>query len=110
MLVNQRITARESEQDVRHLEIALHESLHYEPGDALGVWPLNHPALVDTVLEQLKLDADEIISVGDQTLPLHEWLSSKRELTRLSKSFVLKHAEKNSSDVLKALLKSENND
>lgn len=110
VLVNQRITARESEQDVRHLEIALHESLNYEPGDALGVWPRNHPALVDTVLEQLKLDADEVISVGDQTLSLHEWLSSKRELTRLSKSFVQQHASKNASDDLTALLKSENNE
>ncbi len=110
VLVNQRITARESEQDVRHLEIALHESLNYEPGDALGVWPRNHSTLVETVLGQLKLDAEEIISVGDQTLTLHEWLSSKRELTRLSKSFVVKHAEKNPSEVLNALLKSENNE
>jgi len=110
VLVNQRITARESEQDVRHLEIALHESLSYEPGDALGVWPRNHPALVDTVLDQLKLDAAETVSVGDQSLSLHEWLSSKRELTRLSKSFLQKYAEINSSEVLNALLKSENNE
>ena len=108
VLVNQRITARESEQDIRHLEIALHESLHYEPGDALGVWSRNHPALVTTVLSQLKLNADEVVSIGDQTLSLHEWLSSKRELTRLSKSFVQKHAEINAVDDLKDLLKSEN--
>jgi sulfite reductase (NADPH) flavoprotein alpha-component len=110
VLVNQRITARESEQDVRHLEIALHESLSYEPGDALGVWPINNPALVDTVLSQLKLNADEVISIGDQTLSLHEWLSSKRELTRLSKSFVQQHATRFAGDDLSALLKSENNE
>ncbi len=110
VLVNQRITARESEQDVRHLEIALHESLSYEPGDALGVWSRNHPALVETVLSQLKLDADEVISVGDQTLSLHEWLSSKCELTRLSKSFVQQHASRFAGDELSALLKSENNE
>ena len=110
VLVNQRITARESEQDVRHIEVALHESLVYEPGDALGVWPINNPALVDTVLSQLKLNADEQISVGDQTLSLHEWLSSKRELTRLSKSFVQQHATRFAGDDLNALLKSENNE
>ena len=110
VLVNQRITARESEQDVRHLEIALHESLNYEPGDALGVWSRNHPALVETVLSQLKLDADEIISVGDQTLSLHEWLSSKRELTRLSKSFVQQHASRFAGDDLNELLASEKNE
>ncbi len=108
VLLNQRITARESEQDVRHFEIALHESLSYEPGDALGVWPTNHPALVDTVLAQLKLDADEVVSVGDQSFTLGEWLSSKRELTRLSKSFVQQHATRFADDDLNALLKSEN--
>ena len=110
VMVNQHITARESEQDVRHLEIALHESLSYEPGDALGVWPRNNPALVNTVLSQLKLNADEVISIGDLTLSLHEWLSSKRELTRLSKSFVQQHATRFAGDDLSALLKSENNE
>jgi len=110
VLVNQRITARESEQDVRHLEIALHESLNYEPGDALGVWPVNNPKLVDTVLSQLQLSADEVISVGDQSLSLHEWLSSKRELTRLSKSFVQQHATRFAGKDLSTLLKSEDNE
>jgi len=110
VLVNQRITARESEQDVRHLEIALHESLSYEPGDALGVWPINNPVLVDTVLSQLKLDANEVVSIGDQTLSLQEWLSSKRELTRLSKSFVQQHATRFSGNDLNELLASENNE
>jgi sulfite reductase (NADPH) flavoprotein alpha-component len=110
VLVNQRITARESEQDVRHIEIALHESLSYEPGDALGVWPRNHPALVETVLGQLKLNADEKVSIGEQSLSLHEWLSSKRELTRLSKSFVQQHATRFSGNDLNELLASENNE
>lgn len=110
VLLNQRITARESEQDVRHLEIALNESLSYEPGDALGVWPTNNSALVDIVLSQLKLNADEAISIGDQTLPLREWLSSKRELTRLSKSFVQQHATRFAGSDLNDLLASENNE
>lgn len=110
VLVNQRITARESEQDVRHLEIALHESLSYEPGDALGVWPRNNPALVDTVLNQLKLNADEVVSVGDHSLSLREWLSTKRELTRLSKSFVQQQASRFAGNDLNALLASENNE
>ncbi len=40
VLVNQRITARESGKDVRHIELSLEGSgLPYEPGDSLGVWP-----------------------------------------------------------------------
>lgn len=110
VLANQRITARESEQDVRHLEVTLHESLSYEPGDALGVWPRNNSALVETVLSQLKLDADEIISIGGQTLSLYEWLSSKRELTRLSKPFVQQHAARIRGNDLNTLLATDNNE
>ncbi len=37
--VNQKITGRDSEKDVRHIEIDLGDSgLRYQPGDALGVW------------------------------------------------------------------------
>ena len=48
------------DKDVRHLELSLEGSgLHYEPGDALGVWPRNPPALVDAVLPTLQLDGDD---------------------------------------------------
>src|SRR5690606_13463644 len=40
LLLNQAITGRDSDKDVRHLEISLEGSqLNYQPGDALGVWP-----------------------------------------------------------------------
>jgi len=84
LLVNQRITGRGSSKDIRHLEISLEGSgLTYEPGDALGVWPKNPPALVEEVLRSLQLDADTEVSHAGHTLPLHTWLTEKRELTRL---------------------------
>ena len=84
LLVNQRITGRGSSKDIRHLEISLEGSgLAYEPGDALGVWPRNPPALVAEVLRSLKLDADAEVTHAGHTLPLHTWLTEKRELTRL---------------------------
>ena len=46
--VNQKITGRGSLKDVRHIEIDLGDSgLRYQPGDALGVWFDNDPALVE---------------------------------------------------------------
>jgi sulfite reductase (NADPH) flavoprotein alpha-component len=105
LLVNQRITGRGSEKDIRHIELSLEGSgLHYEAGDALGVWPVNPPALVDAVLAILDLDGTQEISQGEQTLPLREWLSSKRELTRLSRPFVATHAAHAKSGELNALL------
>lgn len=105
LLVNQRITGHGSEKDIRHIELSLEGSgLHYEVGDALGIWPVNPPALVDAVLATLELDGTQAITHGEQTLPLREWLSSKRELTRLSRPFVATHAAQAKSEELNALL------
>ena len=105
LLVNQRITGRGSEKDVRHIELSLEGSgLHYEAGDALGVWPVNPPALVDAVLATLELDGEQSVPHGGLALPLREWLSSRRELTRLSRPFVATHAAHARSGELNALL------
>ncbi|MDX1391651.1 MAG: flavodoxin domain-containing protein, partial [Rheinheimera sp.] len=47
LYTKQKITGRDSGKDVRHLEISLAGSgLTYQPGDALGLYFLNDPALV----------------------------------------------------------------
>jgi sulfite reductase (NADPH) flavoprotein alpha-component len=108
LLGNQRITGRDSQKDIRHFELSLEGSgLHYEAGDALGIWPVNPPLLVDAVLATLQLDGARAVSHGGQTLPLRDWLSGKRELTRLSRPFVAAHAASAQSDELNALLAPE---
>ena len=93
LLANQRITGRGSYKDVRHIELSLEGSgLSYEPGDALGVWPVNPPQLVSSVLDTLGLDGAALVSHGGQNLPLAQWLSHKRELTRLTRAFIASHA------------------
>lgn len=99
LLIDQRITARDSERDVRHIELSLQDSgLTYEPGDALGVWPTQAPALVDGVLDALQLDGDAGVAHGGQTLPLRDWLTQHRELTRLNRSFIVEHAQRADDD------------
>jgi sulfite reductase (NADPH) flavoprotein alpha-component len=108
LLANQRITGRDSRKDTRHIELSLEGSgLHYEAGDALGVWPVNPPRLVDAVLATLQLDGAQAVSHGGQTLPLRDWLANKRELTRLTRPFVAAHAASARSDQLNALLAPE---
>lgn len=93
VLSNQRITARDSSKDVRHIELSLADSgLDYEPGDALGVWPQNDPQLVTDILDLLQLDGDLSVSHGGENLPLREWLGHRRELTRLSRPVLASHA------------------
>lgn len=90
---------------VRHLEFSLEGSgLSYEPGDALGIRHRNPPALVDAVLQTLRLDGHAAVTVGEETLALHEWLATRRELTKLSRPLLAAHAERARADELQALL------
>jgi sulfite reductase (NADPH) flavoprotein alpha-component len=105
LLVNQRIAARDSLRDVRHLELSLEGSgLTYEPGDALGVWPTNAPALVDAVLRTLHLDGDDKVAYAGETLSLRSWLGTRRELTKLARPFVAAHAAHARAENLNRLL------
>lgn len=108
LLANQRITLG-GDKDIRHIELSLADSgLRYEPGDALGVWPRNPPALVDAVLDLLALDGETAVTHAGQTLPLRTWLGDKRELTRLARPFVASHAERSGNAELQALLGKDN--
>ena len=108
VLANQRIVARDSRRDVRHLELSLQGSgLHYQPGDALGVWPRNPPALVDQWLQVLRLDGTRETSWQGRTLPLRQWLERDREITRLHRGFIAALANAGDHAELADLLKPE---
>ena len=105
VLANQRITAREAEKDVRHVELSLEGSgLIYEPGDSVGVCPRNPPELVEQVLEATKLDGAATVTREGKTLPLSQWLSDELELTRLTRPFLNAHAERAKAGDLAKLL------
>ena len=109
LLANQRITGRGGYRDIRHIELSLDGAgLDYEPGDALAVHASNPPPLVDAVLEALRLDGDAAVEHDGTRLPLREWLLAKRELTRLSRSFVAAHAARADDAALARLLEAEN--
>ncbi|MBZ0224529.1 MAG: assimilatory sulfite reductase (NADPH) flavoprotein subunit, partial [Comamonas sp.] len=110
VLVNQRIVGSGSEKDVRHIELSLAgSSLHYQPGDGLGVWPTQAPELVQRIVQTLALDGDTAVTHGGETLPLSEWLAHRRELTVLTRPFVAALAERGGHDALKALLQPAGN-
>jgi len=106
VLDNQGIVARDAGRDVRHVELSLEDSgLSYEPGDAVGVWPQNPPALVEQWLEVLKLDGEQAVKHDGRTLPLRQWLSHERELTRLSRPLIAALADASGADELAQLLR-----
>src|SRR3546814_3481907 len=56
LLLNQPITGRDSDKDVRHLEISLEGSpLDYQSGDAMRVWPVQSDTLISQVIAQLEI-------------------------------------------------------
>ncbi|MBG2633434.1 NADPH-dependent assimilatory sulfite reductase flavoprotein subunit [Klebsiella michiganensis] len=103
--VNQKITGRDSEKDVRHIEIDLGDSgLRYQPGDALGVWYQNDPALVKELVELLWLTGEEPVTVDGKTLPLAEALEWHFELTVNTGNIVENYATLTRSESLLPLV------
>jgi sulfite reductase (NADPH) flavoprotein alpha-component len=103
--VNQKITSRDSEKDVRHIEIDLGDSgLRYQPGDALGVWYQNDPDLVKELVELLWLKGDESVTVDGKTLPLSEALEWHFELTVNTANIVENYATLTRSETLLPLV------
>ena len=72
-----------SAKEVRHYELSLAGSgLTYEAGDALGVVPVNCPALVNDLLAGLGCAGDEIVTVGNASLPIREALTRQLDVCK----------------------------
>jgi sulfite reductase (NADPH) flavoprotein alpha-component len=111
VLENINLNGRGSNKETRHLEISLEGSgLTYKPGDALGIYPENDPALVDSLLKELKWNHDETVTVNKQgdVLSLKEALISYFEITVLTKPLLEKIGQITSSTELKELLQPGN--
>ena len=92
--VNQKITGRTSTKDVRHIEISLANSgLTYQPGDALGVYFQNDPAIVQAILTATGIAPTSVVSLdatGEVTI--ERALIDSLELTQSYPSFLEKYA------------------
>ncbi len=101
LLVSQKLTGRDSDRDVRHVEIELGESgISYQAGDALGVWFTNSEQLVNELLASLSLNGDEQVTLGSDSLSLRDALLNKKELTQLYPGLVTGWAELSQSQAL----------
>ncbi|ALC81227.1 assimilatory sulfite reductase (NADPH) flavoprotein subunit [Bacillus gobiensis] len=113
VLENLNLNGRGSNKETRHLELSLEGSgLTFEPGDSLGVYPENDPALVDLLLEETKWDPEEIVTINKQgdVRPLKEALISHFEITVLTKPLLEQAAKLSANEKLKELLSPGNED
>jgi sulfite reductase (NADPH) flavoprotein alpha-component len=84
-----------SGKEVRHFELDLDGSgLTYEPGDALGVVPINCPALVNDILGALRCDGEESVKFNENDVSLREALSRYLDITKPSNELLATVAQR----------------
>ncbi|MED5509163.1 MAG: assimilatory sulfite reductase (NADPH) flavoprotein subunit [Pseudomonadota bacterium] len=105
VLEKQVLSGRGSSKEVLHLELSLDGSgLQYQPGDALGVYAQNDPALVAAVIETLGFDPETLIDNDTEQQKLSELLLYQREITVLTRPMLEQWAELAGSDALNSLV------
>lgn len=107
VLENLNLNGRGSDRETRHIELSLEGSnLKYEPGDSLGIYPENHPQLVEDLIAAMGWNGEETITVnknGEQRT-LRDALLRYYEITVLTKPLLEQAAQLSSSPELKKLL------
>jgi sulfite reductase (NADPH) flavoprotein alpha-component len=97
LLANRKLTGEGSGKEVRHFEICLENSgLEYEVGDALGVQPMNCPALVSDLLQAIRCDGEEAVpNPRGGEVSLRKALSECFDVTKPSLELLQFAAERN---------------
>ena len=110
LLVNRMLTEG-SDKETRHFELSLKGSgLSYEPGDSLGVLPLNCSGVVDDLLTAVGFSGNEEVALVETKINLRDALLNNFACTVLSKIQIKKFNEIAQVDALAEMLKIENKD
>lgn len=107
ILENLNLNGRGSDRETRHIEISLEGSnLQYEPGDSLGIYPENHPQLVDDLIAEMGWNADEavVVNKSGEARTLRDALLRHYEITVLTKPLIEQAAKLSGSEGLRKLL------
>ena len=109
LLERKRLTADDSSKVTIHLAFSTEDGrLKYDSGDAFGVVPSNDQNLVAEILQQLRCNGNESVSLsncGDTTL--YDALLHRVQITRLSRKIVQEYANRGNCRSLLALLSQE---
>lgn len=78
--------------ETHHIEISA-EDLAYEPGDAIGIAPVNSRELVQEILKTVAVDKNEQVTWRDQHTDIDKLLANKVQVAYLPERVVKKYAE-----------------
>ena len=101
------LNGRGSDQETRHLALSLDGSnFQFEPGDCVGIYPENHPSLVNSLIETMGWNAEVLVPINKQgeQRPLRDALLHHYEITVLTKSVVENAAQFTTNKELRELL------
>jgi len=107
VLDNINLNGRGSDRETRHLVLSLEGSgFRFEPGDCVGIYPENDPALVDQLIEAMGWNAEEPVPVGRQgeERPLREALLRHYEITVLTRPLLEQAAPLSANGKLRELV------
>jgi sulfite reductase (NADPH) flavoprotein alpha-component len=87
---NRRLNTKASDKDTRHVAFSLAGSgLTYKAGDALGVWPVNHFELVDSLVIACNASGSETVTLIDgQMISFRAALLTKLDLFKPQRSLL----------------------
>ncbi|MFD2926145.1 assimilatory sulfite reductase (NADPH) flavoprotein subunit [Halobacillus naozhouensis] len=111
ILENLNLNGRGSNKENRHLELDLEgANFEFEPGDSLGIFPENDPALVAKLIQELEWDPEELVPVNKQgeLRPLRDALTSTFEITGLTKPLLEKAGQLSANEELNKLVMPDN--
>jgi sulfite reductase (NADPH) flavoprotein alpha-component len=105
LLAKTLLNGRGSDKETWHLELSLEGSgIQYEPGDALGTYPQNPPALVREVLYAAMLNGHKSVVYNGKEMPFKNILLKEVELTVLTKEVLEKYANWTNHNKLKSII------
>ncbi|MFP4977199.1 sulfite reductase subunit alpha [Paenibacillus sp. CN-4] len=110
LLFKQHLNKAGSEKETRHYAFDLKSaSVQFEAGDALGVWPVNCPGLVNDLLHTLGIEpCAPVMVAGRGELPVNEALLRHFEIARITPKMLRFIRDQTQNRQLIKLLQSEN--
>jgi len=91
-----------------HIEISLEGSeLHYEVGDALGVYPENPESVVDEILAALPFKAGDVPTSTGEEVNLREALIHHYDIGTINKALIEKWQKRSGSPYLRSLVEAD---
>jgi sulfite reductase (NADPH) flavoprotein alpha-component len=95
------LNSSRSDKETLHVELSLAGSgLAYEPGDSLGIVPLNDPAMVEAVLKAARIDGGAAV----EGVPVGQLLAERYDITTLTRPVIEAYGRLTEDAKLQALV------